>query len=105
MTIRRFAAVLALFFAISCSHPKQYELKGQILAVNRDKQELLIKHEEIPGYMMAMTMPYKVQAGGMLDNVGAGDLITARLEVKDSVGTITALTKTGAAPPDLPKPS
>jgi protein SCO1/2 len=105
MTIRRFAAFLALFFVISCSRAKQYTLKGQVLAVNRDKQELLVKHEEIPGFMMAMTMPYKVQSGGMLDNVGAGDLITAQLEVKDSVGTITNITKTGTAPPDVAKPS
>ena len=45
-------------------------MKGQMLAVNRDKQEILVKHEEITGYMMAMTMPYKVQSAGMLDNVG-----------------------------------
>jgi protein SCO1/2 len=105
MTIRRLTAVIALFFAVSCSHAKQYELRGQVLAVNRDKQELLVKHEEIVGYMMAMTMPYKVQSAGMLDNVAAGDIITAQLEVKDNLGTITALTKTGTAPPDVPKPS
>jgi protein SCO1/2 len=80
-------------------------LKGQILSVNRDKQELLVKHQEIPGYMMAMTMPYKVQSSGMLDNVSAGDLITAQLDVTDNVGTITSITKTGTAPPDVPTPS
>src|SRR5258708_1874926 len=105
MAIRGFALLLALLFAVSCSHARQYQLKGQILAVNRDKQEILVKHEEIPGYMMAMTMPYKVQSGGMLDNVSAGDLITAQLEVTDNGGTLTSITKTGTAPPDLPKPS
>jgi protein SCO1/2 len=105
MTIRRFALFLALAFAISCSQAKHYELKGQILAVNRDKQELLVKHEEIPGFMMAMTMPYKVQSGGMLDNLGAGDLITADLEVQDGAGVLTSVTKTGTAPPEVPKPS
>jgi protein SCO1/2 len=105
MTIRRSALVVALLAMVSCSQSKQYELKGQILAVNRDKQELLLKHEEITGYMMAMTMPYKVRSAGMLDNVGAGDLITARLDVKNDVGTISSITKTGTAPPDVPKPS
>src|SRR3954466_16023458 len=105
MTMRRFTALIAIVLAVSCSHARQYQLKGQILAVNRDKQELLIKHEEIVGYMMAMTMPYKVQSPGMLENVEAGDLITATLEVKNDVGTIVALTKTGTAPPDVPKPS
>jgi protein SCO1/2 len=105
MTIRSVAVVLTLVAAVSCSRAKQYELKGQILAVNRDKQEVLVKHEAIAGFMMAMTMPYKVQSRGMLDNLGAGDLITAQLEVKDSLGTLTGITKTGTAPPDLPKPS
>jgi len=105
MTTKRFAAIIGLFFAVSCTQAKQYELKGQILAVNRDKQELLIKHDEIVGYMMAMTMPYKVASSGMLDNVNAGDIITAQLQVKDGTGTITAITKTGTAPPDVPKPS
>jgi protein SCO1 len=96
--------LLGVFFS-SCSHAKQYDLKGQILAVNRDKQEVLVKHEEIPGFMMAMTMPYKVKASSMLDNLEAGDLISARLEVKDSQGEIVAITKTGSAAPDLPPPS
>jgi protein SCO1/2 len=80
-------------------------MKGQILSVNRDKQEVLVKHEEIPGYMMAMTMPYKVRPGSMLENLGAGDLVTAQLEVKDNLATITSMTKTGSAPPDLPPPA
>src|SRR3954467_11527503 len=55
--------------------------------------------------MMAMTMPYKVQSNGIISNVSAGDLITAQLQVKDDVGTITSITKTGTAPPDVPNPS
>src|SRR3954470_15665196 len=104
MTFLRFAVLLTVL-GVSCSPAKHYELKGQILAVNRDKQELLVKHEEITGYMMAMTMPYKVQSLGMLDNVGAGDLITAQLEVTDNGAVITGLAKTGTAPPDVPQPS
>jgi protein SCO1/2 len=66
---------------------------------------VLVKHEEIPGFMMAMTMPYKVRSGSMLENLGAGDLVTAQLEVKDNVATITSMAKTGSAPPDLPPPA
>jgi protein SCO1/2 len=105
MRTSRCAVLLALVVAAACSQSKQYTLKGQILAVNRDKQEILVKHEEIPGYMMAMTMPYKVRSSGLLDNAGAGDLITAQLDVKDNVGTITSITRLGTAPPDVPAPS
>ena len=108
---RKFALFIVLFSSIAlcstlaCSKSKTYQLKGQILAVNRDKQEVLVKHEEIPGYMMAMTMPYKVASSQLLENLGAGDLIEAQLEVKDNIGVLTAIKKTGNAPPDLPKPS
>ena len=45
---------LGLFLAISCTSAKHYEIKGQVLAVNRDKAEILVKHEDIPGLMPAM---------------------------------------------------
>jgi protein SCO1 len=107
MTLRRFALIGLVLSVLSaaCGTAKHYEMKGQVLSVNRDQQEILVKHEEIPGFMMAMTMPYKVQSNGMLDNLGAGDLINARLEVKNNAAVITAITKTGNAPPDLPPPA
>jgi protein SCO1/2 len=104
MTLTRFA-FMGLFAIGACSHAAHYELKGQVLSVNRDTQEVLVKHEAIPGYMMAMTMPYKVQSSVLAQNLESGDLISARLEVKDNVPVITAITKTGHAPPDLPKPA
>ena len=38
-----------------------YKLQGQILSVDRDRTQATIKHEEIPGFMSAMTMSYQVQ--------------------------------------------
>ncbi len=105
MLIRRFALIGVLFISTACSGARHYEMKGQVLAVNRDKVEILVKHEEIPGFMMAMTMPYKVQSGSMLDNLGAGDLITAQLEVAKTDNVIISLTKTGSAPPAVPAPA
>jgi protein SCO1/2 len=101
----RIFVVFGLFSAISCSRAKHYEMKGQVLAVNRDKVELLVKHQDIVGLMPAMTMPYKAASVGMLDNVGPGDLITADLAVENSAGVITKITKTGTAKVDAPAPS
>ena len=80
-------------------------MRGQILGINRDKMEILVKHEEIPGLMPAMTMPWKVQAASMLDNLGPGDLITTELEVDDNQGVITKIMKLGTAKPELPAPA
>src|SRR5262245_34886084 len=100
-----FLAVFGLFFAIACSNAKHYEMKGQVLAVNRDKVEVLVKHEDIPGLMPAMTMPYRVESVGMLDTIGPGDLITTDLAVDNGAGVITKITKTGTAKVDTPPPS
>ena len=59
MKSRGYALFAALVFAASCSNAKTYEMRGQILGVNRDKMEILVKHEDIPGLMPAMTMPWK----------------------------------------------
>ena len=88
MKSRGSALLAALLFAASCSTAKTYEMRGQILGVNRDKMEILVKHDEIPGLMAAMTMPWKVKTANMLDNIGPGDLITiARLSSRTIKGS------------------
>lgn len=104
MKRRVFALVAALVTAASCSSAKTYEMRGQILGINRDKMEILVKHEEIPGLMAAMTMPWKVQHANMLDNLGPGDLITSEIVVENNQGVITKITKLGTAKPDVPAP-
>jgi protein SCO1/2 len=102
---RLIVVIAALLAAASCSSPKKYEMRGQILGVNRDKLEILVKHEDIPGLMPAMTMPWKVQHASLLDNIGPGDLITSEIEVNDSLGVVTKITKLGTAKPDVPAPA
>jgi hypothetical protein len=41
---------------------RRHPLKGVIIAVLAEKSSLLVKHEEIPGVMKAMTMLLKVDA-------------------------------------------
>lgn len=97
----------ALVIAAGCGRqasppPKLYELKGQILSLKPEAQEVLVKHEDIPGFMPAMTMPYKVKSSSLLDGRQPGDLITATLEVGELDASLTAITKTGSAPIDDP---
>ncbi len=105
MKLRVLALLAALLTAASCSSAKTYEMRGQILGVNRDKMEILVKHEEIPGLMAAMTMPWKVKTANMLDNIGPGDLITSEIVVEDNQGVVTKITKVGTAKPDVPAPA
>ena len=102
--MNRFGVGLALFAVLSCSNAKTYEMRGQILGINRDKMEILVKHDEIKGLMPAMTMPWKVRTANMLETLGPGDLIASEIEVNSSQAVITKITKLGTAKPDLPAP-
>ncbi|MEY2879929.1 MAG: hypothetical protein RLZZ15_2309 [Verrucomicrobiota bacterium] len=43
--------------------PTRYALRGEIVSADLAKKILVVKHEEIPGYMPAMTMEFLVSAG------------------------------------------
>ena len=79
----------------ACSQSRQFELRGQILAIDRGRQEVTIKHEDVRGLMPGMTMPFKVEDARLLDGLTAGDLVKATLVVKNSNGYLSAIERTG----------
>ena len=89
------------------SEVREYTLKGQVLSVapkaqQDGRRELSVKHEDIPGFMPAMTMAYFVKTPSILDGLTPGDLITARLHVDGSEAWLDRVEKVGRAdlPPD-----
>lgn len=58
--------------------PQTHPLKGVVVNVLAEKSALVVKHEEIPGVMRAMTMMFLVDAE-TLGRVKKGDAITAQL--------------------------
>ena len=105
--MRRIGGILlvAALAAPACSRApaaRQYELKGQILSIDTERQEVLVRHEDIPGFMSAMTMPYKVKDAGLLQGREAGDLVTATLVVEEVNAYLSTLTRTGHAPIENP---
>src|SRR5262249_4940147 len=97
----RTASLLALAtLATACQHdaPKQYPLHGQILVVDTAHQQLTIKHDEIAGFMPAMTMSYPVASPKLLEGRTPGEMVTATLEVADATGRLTEIQHTGSAP-------
>lgn len=104
---RRIVPVLTLLVAAACSRapePRQYELRGQILGVETERREVLIRHEDIKGFMPAMTMRFKVEDAGILADKQPGDFVTATLVVTDVESHLSSVTKTGHAPLDAPAP-
>lgn len=56
----------------------RYPLTGEIVAANPDRKTLTVTHDEIKGFMMGMTMEFKV-AKGDLENAKPGQRIRAEL--------------------------
>lgn len=82
-----------------CVRSQHYDLRGQVLAVDRGRQEVTIKHEDIRGLMPGMTMPFKVSDPTLLNGLEAGDLVQGTLVVKEYTGYLTALKRTGHETP------
>jgi protein SCO1 len=60
---------------------KVYKLRGRVIATDSAKGEVTLNHEAIPGFMDAMTMPYKLKDASILSELHPGDMITADLLV------------------------
>jgi protein SCO1/2 len=74
-----------------------YSVKGVVKELKPDGRTVVIKHEEIPNYMPAMTMPFEVKEAQELAGLQAGDEVTFRMLVTDTDGWIDQIRKVGAS--------
>lgn len=96
-------AVVALLAACNRQPPaRQYELTGQILAIDTARNEVLIKHDNVRNFMPAMTMPFTVKDPSLLSGREPGELITATLVVGETSAHLSSLTRTGYAKLEAP---
>jgi Cu/Ag efflux protein CusF len=65
--------------------------RGKVISVVTEKQELVLEHAEIKGFMEAMTMGYKVSSPSLLKGLKAGDQVNFTIDKNKSV--ITKITK------------
>jgi len=107
--MQRRSAILALLVTLTGCRPapptRDYRVVGQILGVDRRAVRVTLRHEDIKGFMPAMTMPYRVKDPRLLDGRKAGELVDAMLEVQGTEAWITRLTVTGVAPLPPAEPS
>jgi protein SCO1/2 len=101
--------VLALSFTASCkespkpaivpasTNQQTFQVKGVVKELKPDGKTVVIKHEEVPNYMPAMTMPFEVHNTNELRGLQPGDAIAFRLTVTDTDGWIHHITKLNAA--------
>ena len=66
------------------ANEKRYELKGIVVAVEKDKHLVTIAHEDIKDYMPGMTMPFTLREEWAYEVLVPGDQVTAALVVDGS---------------------
>jgi protein SCO1/2 len=69
--------------AKSAGPEQRYPIKGRVVSVDRAGMKIVVDHEEIPGYMAAMEMPFPVPDAEILRSIDGGDEIQATLVVDD----------------------
>ena len=92
-----FAALAGFACRAPAPAPRTFELKGQILAIDQARQEITVNHADIPGFMPAMTMPYKVRDANLLKGRTPGELIGATLVVEESDAYLQSIRHEGVA--------
>jgi protein SCO1/2 len=76
-----------------------FQVKGVIIEVKPQEKTVEIKHEAIPGYMEAMTMPFEVKDTNELANLAPGDTVAFRMTVTETDGWIDQIRKLSEATP------
>jgi protein SCO1/2 len=87
-------AIIAVAVLSGCRHQPQpdqdsatspkykvYKLRGKVVSTNPSTGEVTLNHEAIPGFMDAMTMPYKLKDPVIVSELHPGDVLTADLLV------------------------
>lgn len=69
--------------AKSAGAERRYPLKGKVVSVDRAGMKVVVEHEEIPGLMPAMEMPFPIKEPDVLRSIEGGDEIQATLVVDD----------------------
>ncbi|HEX4265401.1 MAG TPA: SCO family protein [Verrucomicrobiae bacterium] len=70
--------------------------RGVVIEVAPAEKTITIKHEEIPGYMHGMTMPFDVKDTNELAGLAPGDPVSFRIVISGNEGWIDQLHRIGA---------
>ena len=60
---------------------QRYDLKGKVFSIDKEVGTVTVSHEDIPGYMIGMTMPFKLKDPRLLGELAEGDRLQATLVV------------------------
>jgi protein SCO1/2 len=79
--------------AAASTNRQYYQVKGVVKEVKPAEKSVVIKHEEVPNYMPAMTMPFDVRDTNELRGLQAGDAVSFRMIIAGDDAWIDQLKK------------
>src|SRR5947199_5531614 len=91
---------------------REFKLHGQIVQSDSAKNTVVVKHNDIPGFMPGMTMAYRVKDRSGMLALAPGDVVDARVVVLgngsdywlDNIRVTDSSSRKGATPPHTLKP-
>lgn len=89
MMYRALLLSLLLAFGVAARPVQRFSVTGLVLSVDAQHGTVLVSHDKIPGYMDAMTMPYRVDKPRVLDSLKPGARIDFTLVVGKSTSYIS----------------
>lgn len=101
----RIASLLLLALALAfagcggAEEPKQHTVRGQVAKVLKDGRELVIDHEDVPGFMAAMQMSFAVGDPAQARDLQPGEKVSFTLHLADRGPWIDGIER---LPPDTP---
>ena len=67
--------------------------RGTVVSVEPENREVTIDHEDIPGFMKAMTMTFNVAPGVALEGLGEGTEISFRVRERGGTYIVTEIAR------------
>jgi len=100
MKNRILIALLALILGCGKEEPSTevvtFEIRGVVISISHEKRRIVMDHEEIPNYMKAMTMPFRVKDSTLLSKIQPGDTVQGILAVSRTESWLESLSVVGS---------
>lgn len=75
------------------SEATEQDVAGVVASVQPERQVLELVHDDIPGYMPAMQMPFPVEEPELLDGLRMGDQVNFHVKISNGAAMITGVEK------------
>ena len=92
--MKRFLLILPVFALLwSCSAAESHSSTGEIKRIRDSGKVLVIEHQEFPGFMEAMTMPFELSDPAIAAGLKEGDKVAFTIEKKENGYPISKIKK------------